>query len=92
MLTSSSVVPPPLRETNGASLAQDLFTSIGHPVFVGNENRIVPSGGYPVRCEHCARKIFSIVGEAIVIHSKHGSDHHTTVVSLAELGLKRIGE
>jgi hypothetical protein len=59
-------------------------------VYIGNEGRIVPSGGYPVRCEHCARRAFSIVGEALVIDHRHDGAHHRSVISLAELGLKRI--
>lgn len=91
MLTSSSVVPQPPSQSLGASLATDLFsTSIHQHVLIGNENRIIPSGGYPVRCEHCARKVFSIVGEALVIDHRHDGNHHRSVISLVELGLRRI--
>lgn len=91
MLTSSSIVSQPPQQSIGASLATDLFSISTHQhVFVGNENRIIPSGGYPVRCEHCARKAFSIIGDCIVINHRHDSSNHQTVVSLAELGLKRI--
>ena len=84
MLTSSSIVNQ-TNESNGATcLAEVLFP--GARV----DNRVVPSGGFSVRCDYCTHTVLNVIGDAIAINQRHGTKWHRTVVSLAELGLKRI--
>lgn len=40
-----------------------------------------------VRCNHCARTVFEIVGNCIVLTERHDSQYHKTVISLDDLGL-----
>jgi hypothetical protein len=91
LLTATSIIPNVPKSNGATCLAVSLFESAGHTdILVGQDGRVIPSGGFPVRCEHCARKAFSIVGDCIVIDHRHDSQHHRSVISLAELGLKRI--
>lgn len=40
-----------------------------------------------VRCNHCARTVFEIVGNCIVLTERHDTQYHKTVISLDDLGL-----
>ena len=82
--TGASIVNNPQNSSGATSLAEVLFPG------AKLDNRVVPSGGFEVRCEHCARTAFSIVGNCITVTERHGSQWHRTVVSLDELGLKRV--
>jgi hypothetical protein len=41
-----------------------------------------------VRCDHCARIAFEVVGNTIVVVTRHDQQYHKTVVSLDALGLQ----
>ena len=81
--TGSSIVSNPQNSNGATSLAEVLFP--GAEV----DNRVEPSGGFEVRCEHCARTAFSIVENVLVVTHRHGTQWHKTVIGLQELGLKR---
>ena len=85
MITSSaSIISPPQKTSGAASLAEKLFQSVGYMT------TIVPDGGSRVECKHCHRKIFSVIGDCLVVEERHDKQYHTSVVSLGELGLMRI--
>jgi len=84
MLSSASIISPPQKESGAASLAEKLFQTVGYMA------TIVPSGGSRVECKHCHRKIFSVIGECLVVEERHDKQYHTSVLSLDELGLMRI--
>ena len=83
-MLSASITAPPRRTSGGASLAEDLFQSAGYMT------TIVPDGGSRVECKHCHRKIFSVIGDCLVVEERHDKQYHTSVVALKELGLTRI--
>jgi hypothetical protein len=84
MLTSGSIISHDPTPTGPTSLAEFLFP--GSKL----NDRVVPSGGFKVRCDYCAQTAFQIIGDAITVTHRHGSQYHRTVVSLEELGLMRI--
>ena len=50
--------------------------------------RIVSVPTSEVRCDHCARVAFEVVGNTIVVVTRHDNQWHKTVVSLEALGLQ----
>jgi hypothetical protein len=86
VLTSSSVIPHPYDDYGPTSLVEGLFSQAGKPI------RLMATPTSEIRCDHCARVSFSIVGDCIVSVGRHGSDYHKTVIPLAQLGLKRADE
>lgn len=86
MLTAASIVAPPQKESGAASLAEKLFMSVGYMA------TIIPSTGSTIKCQHCRREVFSVVGECLVITQRHDSQYHKTVIPLSDLGLVHIGE
>ena len=84
MLSSASIISPPQKESSGAaSLAEMLFQSVGYMA------TIIPSTGSSIKCQHCRREVFSVVGECLVITQRHDSQYHKTVIPLSDLGLIR---
>ena len=82
-MLSASIMSPPQMESGGASLAERLFQNVGYMA------TIIPSAGSSVKCQHCRREVFSVVGECLVITQRHDSQYHKTVVPLSDLGLTR---
>ena len=83
MLSSASITAPPKKESGGASWAEVLFQSVGYMA------TIIPSTGSSIKCQHCRREVFSVVGECLVITQRHDSQYHKTVIPLSDLGLIR---
>ena len=50
--------------------------------------RIVSVPTSEVRCDHCARVAFEVVGQTISIVHRHDNHYHRTVISLEALGLQ----
>lgn len=87
MLTSASVVSQHPYETFGpTSLVEGLFEHIGHHV------KLAATATSSIRCDYCAREVFSIVGDCLVTLDRHGDKYHRTVIPLYQLGLKRMDE
>lgn len=69
---ASVVTQPPIPYTIGGSLAEKLFD--------------VPLQGL-VRCDECNTPIFEVVGETLVIRTRHHGERHTSIIPLNSLGL-----
>lgn len=78
--TGTSVVALPSRSNEAASLAEHLFA-----VEVA---RLKPQPAQRVMCQerHCHETAFFLVNDHIVIHDRHHSERHTSVISLEALG------
>jgi len=50
--------------------------------------RIVSIPTSEVRCNHCARVAFEVVGNTIVVTSRHDNQWHKTTISIEALGLQ----
>ena len=82
MLTGSSVVAHPYEQFGPTSLVEGLFAHAGHA-------RLIATATSHIRCDECAREVFSIVGDCLVLTQRHGQQYHKTVFPLYQLGLQR---
>ena len=53
-------------------------------------HRITSHPTSEIRCDHCARVAFEVVGNCLVVTERHDTQWHKTTISIEQLGLQWI--